>query len=166
MQNTNITNKIIVKLKKLSPHRQSELLKVIDSWLVSDNENSEITNDHESENHDHSGLAAYSNDNRTYSRKKIILEVAFDIEGKLYKEMTKNVSGGGLFIKTRRHKQFQIGHNVSLVFTLPGTVKPIKIDGNIIRIDKDGVAVKFNSDATYKSVLIESELSSISESDS
>ncbi len=154
---------IITKIKKLSSYRKSELLNLIDEWLLVDEGYEKSEDNYESEENDHSGIGAYSNDVRTYTRRNIVIEVAFDRNGRLFKEQTKDVSGGGLFIKTRRQRQFDLGHKISLVFMLPGSEKPIKIDGEIVRIASDGMAVKFDDDTTYKSILIESELSSISD---
>ena len=154
---------IITKIKKLSSYRKSELLNLIDEWLLADEEHEALENHGKAENDDHSGLAAYSNDVRTYTRRNIVIEVAFDQNGRLFKEQTKDVSGGGLFIKTRRQRQFALGYKLSLVFILPGSEKPIKINGEIVRISNDGMAIKFDDDTTYKSILIESELASMSD---
>ena len=156
----NIVKEIITKIKKLSSYRKSELLNLIDDWLLVDEGYEKPEDNYEN---DHSGIGAYSNDVRTYTRRNIVIEVTFDKNGRLFKEQTKDVSGGGMFIKTRRHRQFDLGHKISLVFMLPGSEKPIKIDGEIVRIASDGMAVKFDDDTTYKSILIESELSSISD---
>ena len=59
-----------------------------------------------------------------------------------FKESIQNISEGGVFIETAY--PFRINKRLSLIFSLPGVKDSINIKGKIVRVDHQGIGVKFN----------------------
>ncbi len=59
-----------------------------------------------------------------------------------FKESIQNISEGGVFIETAY--PFRINKRLSLIFSLPGVKDSISIKGKIVRVDHQGIGVKFN----------------------
>jgi signal recognition particle subunit SEC65 len=59
-----------------------------------------------------------------------------------FKESIQNISDGGVFIETAY--PFRINKRLSLIFSLPGVKDSISIKGKIVRVDHQGIGVKFN----------------------
>jgi len=59
-----------------------------------------------------------------------------------FKEPIQNISEGGVFIETAY--PFRINKRLSLIFSLPGVKDSISIKGKIVRVDHQGIGVKFN----------------------
>jgi Tfp pilus assembly protein PilZ len=59
-----------------------------------------------------------------------------------FKEFIQNISEGGIFIETAY--PFRINKRLSLIFPLPGVKDPINIKGKIVRVDSQGIGVKFD----------------------
>jgi len=59
-----------------------------------------------------------------------------------FKESIQNISNGGVFIETAY--PFRINKRMSLIFSLPGVKDSISIKGKIVRVDHQGIGVKFN----------------------
>lgn len=100
---------------------------------------------------------------RAYERKDLSIPIDFVSAGQLYKEVTKDLSAGGLFIKTKKHTKFKKNQKISMVFELSQDKKPFKLTGKIIRIDAEGIAVQFHNISPFESVAIEEEISNSSE---
>jgi len=60
-----------------------------------------------------------------------------------FRDFTRNISAGGLFIVTSTHFLL-LNTDLSMRFSLPGIGFPINIIGKIVRIDRNGIGVKFN----------------------
>ncbi|MGD9730960.1 MAG: PilZ domain-containing protein [Desulfamplus sp.] len=95
---------------------------------------------------------------RAYERKDLSIPIDFVSAGQLYKEVTKDLSAGGLFIKTKKHTKFKKNQKVSMVFELSPNKKPFKLTGKIIRIESEGIAVQFHNISPFECVAIEEEL--------
>ncbi|MBF0210315.1 MAG: PilZ domain-containing protein [Desulfamplus sp.] len=95
---------------------------------------------------------------RAYERKNFTVPVDFVSSGQLYKEVTKDISAGGLFIKTKKCDRFKKNQKISMVFMLADDKKPFKVTGKIVRIDSDGIGVQFHNLSPFESVAIEEEI--------
>jgi Tfp pilus assembly protein PilZ len=81
-------------------------------------------------------------DPREHQRKPYRKVVHFTSRNTKYKGFIKNISRGGAFIITR--EKFTIGQMINLVF--PGTrlKKELKLKGWIVRVDQNGIGVRFD----------------------
>ncbi len=172
----NLLTKLIVNINKLSYDKQEELFRISEAWIhAKQNASSTPPQPTGSQSESHSTLfvSKASNDQvssevtlfeeRAYERKFLTVPIEFVEGGKLYKELTKDISAGGVFIKTKKHKKFSTGQKISMVFLLDDDQKPYKLSGTIVRVEDEGVAVKFENISTIECVSIEEELSNIEE---
>jgi uncharacterized protein (TIGR02266 family) len=98
---------------------------------------------------------------RSEKRCNVSLKVAYKSFDKFITEYTKNVSNGGMFLRTMQHHE--IGTHVNLYLHMPDLKKPLKITGEVIHTrffdakDEDtGVGIKFiNIDETSRQSLID-----------
>jgi len=72
--------------------------------------------------------------------------------------VTKDISAGGMFIKTKKHSRFKKNQQISMVFMLSDNSKPFKLTGKIIRLESEGIAVQFHNISPFESVAIEENL--------
>ena len=80
---------------------------------------------------------------RAYFRKSLKLPIAYAIGEKAYRDSTKDLSLGGVFIFTRRY--FQTGQQIRMVFRNKDNNNPVKIFGKVARVTPEGIGVKFLS---------------------
>lgn len=70
--------------------------------------------------------------------------------GRLYKEMSENISDTGIFLKSKQPGNYNIFDTVTLSFQLPDS-SPVKYAGTVVRKTEDGLGVLF-SGKDYPSV--------------
>lgn len=87
-------------------------------------------------------------DQRADKRCPATLKVTHESFNEFITEYTKNVSRGGMFIRTKR--QYDIGSTVELKLSVPGLEDPIRLKAEVVRIQQRtaqeedaGVGVKF-----------------------
>ena len=78
---------------------------------------------------------------RKHPRKKLAIPVNLEIERHIFKESTKDISKGGLYIETQT--PFSINQEVKLNIQLPNRSNPIEIFGEIARATPQGIGIKF-----------------------
>ena len=88
---------------------------------------------------------------RGYPRKKLQISVELSKNGLTIMCFTQNISNSGVFIETgfRFHIigagfMFHIDEQVAMILSLPNIEKDITVGGKIVRIDSNGIGVKFN----------------------
>ena len=96
---------------------------------------------------------------REHERKPFFIVVDYSTEERVYKDWIKNISAGGVFIET--HMPFSVGQDVSLTFPLPNYQKYIKIIGEVVRIDLQGIGVRFKMANQDQEKIIKSLLETI-----
>lgn len=96
---------------------------------------------------------------RQHERKPFFMVVDYSAEDRVYKDFIQNISAGGVFIETRL--PFSVGQEVSLSFPLPNYKKYIKIPGEIVRTNLEGIGVKFKIDNEDQKEMIKSLLEMI-----
>ena len=79
---------------------------------------------------------------RGHPRKPSFIAVECSSEGICFTDFIQDISNGGVFIQT--DGSFFVGQQITLTFSLPITKKDIKIDGEVARLDDEGIGVKFN----------------------
>jgi len=78
---------------------------------------------------------------REHYRKSFLTAVDYSNQDGVYKDFTKDISFGGVFIETST--PFSVGQEISLTFPIPNQQKHIKVTGEIARISDQGIGVKF-----------------------
>jgi Tfp pilus assembly protein PilZ len=80
---------------------------------------------------------------RAYLRKKIYLPVAYADERNVYRNFTRDISFGGVFILTS--VPFEVGEEIRILFKADDKDGPLKFLGKISRVDSEGIGVRFIS---------------------
>lgn len=84
---------------------------------------------------------------RTHARKNHLINVHYMVNGQFYNGFIKNISSGGAFIEHPRNtmrRRLNTGQFVTLTFDHPDKKMPIKITGEITRIEDSGFGVNFD----------------------
>jgi Tfp pilus assembly protein PilZ len=80
---------------------------------------------------------------RRHYRKHLRLPVHYASRGRTYSGYIQNISLGGVFIPTRF--RFSLGQGLVVAFPSPNGNKYIKMVGQVVRLDPEGIAVEFKS---------------------
>ncbi len=112
-----ITEQIMSCVRRLPENRQSKLLNMLSTWVEK-----------------------YP---REHQRAECLEPVYYCTSDRLYKDLFVNFSAGGLFIETR--DPISIDQKISLAFSFPNNEYPFKISGYVVRVDSEGVGIKFDT---------------------
>lgn len=112
---------ICKRVKDLPDNLQDELLKIIRSWQAGKQ--------------------------REYQRQDTVMDIDVLIGDTVLQTNMKNISASGVFIKTA--KPIDVKKDVKVVFSLAGSEKPFKLEGVVVRSDKNGMAVQFTKVSPY-----------------
>ncbi len=93
---------------------------------------------------------------RKYPRKVSLLDVEYSAGESAFKDFSKDISNSGIFIETRN--PLSVGDEILLTIQLAGEGEEIKISGEVVRTDSQGIGVRF------KDVLRDDMIKSIQES--
>ncbi len=88
---------------------------------------------------------------REYERKPFNTTVDYSTESGSHRDFIKDISNGGVFIETRI--PYSVGEEISMTFLLPEQEKKIKIQGVIVRVDAQGIGVKFKMSQVQKEIV-------------
>ncbi|MGD9082511.1 MAG: PilZ domain-containing protein [Desulfobacterales bacterium] len=117
-------NKILKIISNLSEVQMRNLLKSLEKWQRSK-----------------------FDEKRKHPRKPTFIWTECLADTRSFTDFIQNLSVSGLFIETRL--PFFIGEKLSMTFSLPDADDPIKITGKIVRIDSNGIGVKFDELLSY-----------------
>jgi Tfp pilus assembly protein PilZ len=78
---------------------------------------------------------------RKHTRKPFFMFVNYASQDLTYNDFIQNISAGGVFIET--HIPFSVGQEVLLTFPLPNYLEHIKVAGEVVRTDLQGIGVRF-----------------------
>lgn len=78
---------------------------------------------------------------RNSGRKYIKVSVDYSVKDKFYSDTLENVSSSGAFIRTTR--PIEVGDATTMVASIPGIEKNLKMKGKIVRRTKEGVGIEF-----------------------
>ncbi len=79
---------------------------------------------------------------REHLRKPSFIPVDCSSQDVCYTDFIQDISNGGVFIQAEGN--FYIGQQITLTFSLPKTKKDITVQGEVVRVDLQGIGVKFN----------------------
>jgi Tfp pilus assembly protein PilZ len=86
-------------------------------------------------------MLAKSGNKRNTDRKYIKVSVDYSVKDKFYTDTIENVSSGGAFIRTTR--PIEVGEATTMVASIPGMEKNLKMKGKVVRRTEEGVGVEF-----------------------
>lgn len=78
---------------------------------------------------------------RTDQRKNHVMFIDYSCRNRLYKDFIQNISMGGVFIETKQ--PFSPRQEIIITIPFSKSLKHLKIKGEIIRVSRHGIAVKF-----------------------
>ncbi|MFH2092947.1 MAG: PilZ domain-containing protein [Pseudomonadota bacterium] len=84
---------------------------------------------------------------RDYKRFSTPTEIDILVGDRVLQTNMKNISASGVFIKTP--KMIDVKKDVRVVFSLPGSERPFKLEGVVVRSTPDGLAVEFKKVTSY-----------------
>ncbi len=84
---------------------------------------------------------------REHPRKPSFIPVECSSEGTSFTDFIQDISNGGVFIQTTGN--FYIAQQITLTFSLPKAEEEINIGGEVVRLDSEGIGVKFIEPLTF-----------------
>ena len=84
---------------------------------------------------------------RAYIRKSCSIPVTFSTYDRVYTNTIKNISQKGVFIETQR--PLFVAEELILTFSIAGFDKPLKIKGEIVQVNRNGIGVEFKDMSPY-----------------
>ncbi len=114
-------NEIIKRVHNLTVPQQKELLDYLDS------------------------LQNYSL--RGYPRKKAAVAVDAVVGNRVLQTHSIDISASGIYIQASG--KFQVDADARVLFSIPGAKTPFKFGGKIIRVDQEGISIKFEGLNAY-----------------
>ncbi len=130
VEKENIAGQIMNCVNRLPEDKQSKLLDMLTTWV--------------------------EKFPREHQRAECLESVYYSTKDKLRKDTFVNFSAGGLFIET--NDQMSLDQKISLAFSFPNSDHPFKITGSVVRIDPDGVGIKFNTESQVQIELLKSKV--------
>jgi len=91
---------------------------------------------------------------RHYDRKDFFRIIDYNMEDRYYRDFIQNISESGLFIKPSQ--TFSVGQTISMTFMSPDNQKPFRINGEIVRVNTDGVGIKFKIESQVQKAVLKS----------
>jgi len=89
---------------------------------------------------------------RNHPRKECILIVHFVSKGQTHQNITRNISADGVFIETT--EPFTVGDKIFLTLSYSNAPRPFKVEGEVARIEPDGIGIKFKMISPVQKQLI------------
>jgi len=83
------------------------------------------------------------NNKRKHPRKSYLMPAGYVIQDNESTGLVKDISVGGAFLKPNEVKSLSIGQEIVLVIPYPDNKRNVRITGEIVRIDSQGVGIKF-----------------------
>lgn len=91
---------------------------------------------------------------RKYNRIDFFAIIDYSAGDQYYRDFIQDMSNSGVFIKTS-HK-FSVGQIVRMIFMSRDYQKPFKINGEIVRVTRGGIGVKFKIESQVQEEAIKS----------
>ena len=111
-----IVEEIIKRIRNLNSYQQGAILEILKSWQTGRQ--------------------------RDYPRLGTKVDIDVAVGDRVIQTDAKDISASGIFIQTSG--KFKANEEVRVVFSVPGIDKPFKLRGMIVRVEQNGMAIKFN----------------------
>lgn len=83
------------------------------------------------------------NEKRKHARRSTLIDITYSSDKRrVFEDFVRNISAGGLYIETKLVSE--IGQQLNMTFSHPEYGNPIKVVGKIVRVDSEGIGVRFN----------------------
>lgn len=96
---------------------------------------------------------------RKHDRKDFFMIVDYNVNDQYHRDVIQDISESGVFIKTSQ--MFSSGQEIQMTFMSPDYQRPFKIKGEIVRVQTDGVGVKFKIDSQVQESALKSFMNNI-----
>ena len=116
-----LLDEISKRVRNLNLDQQEEILDILKNWQIGKQ--------------------------RDYPRLDTKVNIDIVVGDRVIQTNTKDISAGGIFISTSG--KFKANEKVRVVFTVPEIEKPFKLEGMIVRVEQDGMAIKFENITPY-----------------
>ncbi len=93
-------------------------------------------------------------DKREFERKDMETDIDIAVDDQVVQTTTLNISASGVYAYTRR--SFEPGQKVRMVLNLKGPAHPLKLTGEIVRVDESGIGIEFKDVNVYLKQFIDS----------
>ena len=80
---------------------------------------------------------------RKHDRKSYFSVVDYNAMQSAHTGFIENISAGGVFIGTS--SSFPVGQEISMAFPLPVSQEHVRMDGEVVRVNTEGIGVKFKA---------------------
>lgn len=80
---------------------------------------------------------------REYLRKNTFIPAECISDGLNFTDFIQDISHGGVFIQTNGN--FYVDQKIAMTFSIPKSEKDITVMGKIVRVDSQGIGVKFDA---------------------
>ena len=84
---------------------------------------------------------------RAFIRKSCSIPVTYSTYDRVYSNTIKNISQKGVFIESQR--PLFVGEELLLSFSMSGADKPLKVNGEIVQVNRSGIGVEFKNMTPY-----------------
>jgi hypothetical protein len=84
---------------------------------------------------------------RAYIRKSCSITVSYVTYDRHYTDTIKNISQKGVFIESQR--PLFVGEEIAMSFSIDGFDRPVKIKGEIVQVNRNGIGVEFKNVSPY-----------------
>jgi Tfp pilus assembly protein PilZ len=84
---------------------------------------------------------------RAFIRKTCSIPVSYATYDRVYTDTIRNISQKGVFIETQR--PLFVGEELLLSFSMAGFDKPLKVNGEIVQVNRSGIGVEFKNMSPY-----------------
>ena len=85
---------------------------------------------------------------RAHPRRTSLIAVDCLTNDVCFTNFIHDISNGGVFIETKA--PFYVGQKIALNFTLPEIESPLSVGGKVIRVNSNGIGVKFIEGDVHK----------------
>ena len=113
--NDKITDRLIELILEMPEHKKKALLRSLEQKRI--------------------------NEKREFPRKSCFIAAECDVNGRVFSDIIKNISDGGIYIET--NAPYYVGQKISLTFQLPEKEGIFKKRCEVVRIDPDGIGLRF-----------------------
>jgi hypothetical protein len=96
---------------------------------------------------------------REHPRKSCVMATDYVVDDRAYRNFVKDISESGVYVQTSQ--AFEIGDQIIQSFSLSDKQIPFKFTGEIVRLNKDGVGIRFKNLTQYQRDILRSILKNL-----
>jgi len=124
----NVTDQLIERIRSMTLEKQAQLLAELDE--------------------------GHERRLRQHDRKTFFMIVDYVVGDRYFRDFIQDMSDTGAFIKTSQN--IALGTKVLMTFMSPDNQKPFKINGEVARVNPEGIGIKFALESQVQEAVIKS----------